>query len=300
MKADRTYDNLWLEKGNARWSKFHSYSTADILPNRVRTSLFIDIGGSGNEFSESHFEGGATNVRILGNNNIFDDSCRAYYPWDGINFNVAGNGNIIRSYCGEEYRGIGLPAARGVVFAGDLGGPSGNYIDIKAVGCGGGAIDFGGSSGANVVTARGYNTLETDVGFAGNPKGSDEVDIKIVGGGKTMIRQKFGYYNTLVTTIEASGTVQDDATPMPENVQIFNLNSGVGGSGIRLPNATAVRNGAEITIFNTTGSVFRIYPANGGNIAGLGVNNPANLTSLKSVKFVVIDGSTGQWGMFAS
>ena len=299
LKADRTYDNLWLEKGNARWSKFHSYSTADILPNRVRTSLFIDIGGSGNDFSESHFEGAATNVRILGNNNIFDDSCRAYYPWDGINFNVAGNGNIIRSYCGEEYRGIGLPAARGVVFAGDLGGATGNYIDIIAVGCGRGSVDFGGSGGANVVTARGYNPLGTDVGFAGNPNQTDEVDIRIVGGTQAFIRQKFGYNNNLVSVIAGLGSTQADATQIPSNVQLFNLNNGAGGSGIRLPNATNVRDGAEITIFNTTASAIKVYPASGGNIAGLGINNPAAIAALKTVRLVVINAAAGQWGMLA-
>lgn len=297
LKADRAYDNLWLEKGNARWSKVHSYSTADILPNRVRTSLFIDVGGSGNEFSESHFEGAATNVRILGNNNIFDDSCRAYYPWDGINFNVAGNGNIIRSYCGEEYRGIGLPAARGVVFAGDLGGATGNYIDIIAVGCGGGSVDFGGSGGANVVSARGYNPLGTDVGFSGNPNQTDEVDIRIIGGTQAFIRQKFGYYNNLVSAISGFGSTQTDATQIPSNIQIFNLNNGASGSGVRLPNATEVRNGAEITIFNTTAATIKVYPASGGNIAGLGVNNPATVAALKTVRLVVIDASAGQWGL---
>ena len=89
LKEDRAYDNLWLEKGNARWGKVHSYSTADILPNRVRNSLFIDVAASGNEFTLSHFEGGATNVRILGNNNILGNTCRVYYPWDGINIALA-------------------------------------------------------------------------------------------------------------------------------------------------------------------------------------------------------------------
>lgn len=299
LKADRTYDNLWLEKGNARWSKFHSYSTADILPNRVRTSLFIDIGGSGNDFSESHFEGGATNVRILGNNNIFDDTCRVYYPWDGININLAGSGNIINCFCGEEYRGIGLPAARGVVFAGDRGGATGNYIDIIAVGCGGGSVDFGGSGGANVVTARGYNTLLTDIGYAASPQAFDEVDIRIVGGTQAFIRQKFGYNNHQVLPLAGSGSTQADATQIPENVQNFRLNDGAGGSGVRLPNATNIGNGAEIAIFNITASAIKVYPASGNNISGLGINNPATIAALKTVRLVVIDAAAGQWGMLA-
>lgn len=296
LNSDRGFQNLWIEKGNARWSKVHSYSTADILPHRVQHSLLISAAGSGNEFTLSHFEGGATNVRIIGNNNIFDDSCRVYYPWDGTNIALAGNGNIINCYCGEEYRGIGLPAAKGVVFSGDAGGASGNYIDIVAGGCGGGSVDFGGSLGANSVRARGFNPLGTDVGFVGTPQASDEIDIRIIGGTKTTLRQQFGYYNNNVLPLAGFGATQADATQIPENVQIFNLNSGAAGSGVRLPNATVVRNGAEITIFNTTAYSIKVYPAVGGNIAGFGVNNPLTIGGLKTVKLIVIDSGSGQWG----
>ena len=296
LKADRTYQNLWIEKGNARWSKVHSYSTADILPLRVQHSLLISAAGSGNEFTMSHLEGGATNVRILGNSNILDDSCRVYYPWGGVNVAVAGNGNIINCFCGEEYRGIGLPKARGVVLSGDLGGASGNYIDIIAPGCGAGAIDFGGSGGANVIRARGYNSLPGDVGFAGLPLASDEVDVRIVGGTNTTIRQTFGYQNSDVRAIAGFGSSQTDATGVPANVPVIKLNGGAGGSGVRLPNATDMRNGAEVTLFNTTGGTIKVYPSSGGNIAGLGVNNPLSLPALKTARLIVIDGAGGQWG----
>lgn len=293
LKEDRAYDNLWLEKGNARWGKVHSYSTADILPNRVRNSLFIDVASSGNEFTLSQFEGGATNVRILGNNNIFDDTCRVYYPWDGININLAGNGNIINCFCGEEYRGIGLPAARGVVFAGDLSAASGNYVDIIAVGCGGGAIDFGGSGGSNVVRARGYNTLSTDVGYAALPQASDEVDVRIIGGTKTIIRRSFGAYNRNVSGVSAAGTTQATATALSDLVSVYRLEGGSGG--LRLPNATDLGSGAEIVISNITASTISVYPSSGGNIAGLGLNNPLSLPGLKTVRLFVIDAEEGQW-----
>lgn len=296
LKADRTYQNLWIEKGNARWSKVHSYSTADILPLRVQHSLLISAAGSGNEFTMSHLEGGATNVRIIGNSNILDDSCRVYYPWNRINVALAGNGNIINCFCGEEYRGIGLPKAVAVEFAGDAGGASGNYIDVIAGGCGGGAIGFGGSAGANVIRARGYNPLVNDVGYAGLPALSDEVDIRVIGGLNTTLRQTFGYQNAAVAALSGFGGTQGDATQIPANIPVIKLNGGASGSGVRLPNATDVRNGAEVTLFNTTAGVIKIYPSSGGNIAGLGANNPLSLPALKTARLIVIDGASGQWG----
>lgn len=297
LKQDRTYQNLWIEKGNARWGKIHSYSTADILPKRVQHSLLISAAASGNEFSMSHFEGGATNVRIIGNNNIFDDSCRYYYPWDGINVALAGNGNIVRGFCGEEYTGIGLPRARGVVFSGDSGGATGNRVDVTGSGCGGGLIDFGGSSGSNWVKAVGYNPLSTDVGYAATPHASDEVDLFVRGGITNSIRQTFGYYNRQVADIAAAGTTQSDATQMTAGVGIFNLSSGATSSGIKLPNATTAGNGAELVVANTTANTMKIYPNTGGNIAGLGLNNPLSLAGLKTARFVVIDSASGQWAV---
>lgn len=295
LKQDRTYQNLWVEKGNARWSRVHSYSTADILPNRVQHSLLVGLSANGNEFDMCHFEGGATNVRVLGNNNIFTDSCRYYYPWDGVNFSLAGNGNIVNGYCGEEYKGIGRPLARGVVFSGDNGGATGNYVDIVSNGCGAGAIDFGGSGGANVVRARGYNSRSTDIGFAALPHDTDEVDVRITGGVNTTIRRLFGYHNKKTITISGFGSSQADATQMGYGVEIFRLDGGAGGSGIRLPNATDAGNGAEVAVCNTTEFGYNIFPSSGGNIAGLGVNNPLAIASLKTARFVVIDAAAGQW-----
>jgi hypothetical protein len=245
----------------------------------------------------SHFEGGATNVRIIGNNNIFDDSCRYYYPWDGVNVALSGHGNIVRGFCGEEYTGIGLPRARGVVFSGDAGGATGNTVDVTGGGCGGGFIDFGGSAGANRVRARGYSPLVTDIGFAAIPHSADEVDLFVIGGVNSSIRKLFGYYNKNLSVASGLGSTQSDANQLGLNIPIFNLNSGAAGSGVKLPNATEARNGAEVIITNTTANTYKVYPSSGGNIAGLGLNNPFSLAGLKTARFIVIDATAGQWAV---
>lgn len=295
LKADRVYQNLWLEKSNARWSRIHSYSLSDALPLRVQHSLLVSIGASGNEFTMSHFEGAATNVRVVGNNNVFDETCRYYYPWDGVNIAVGGQGNVIRGLLSEEYPGIGLPRTKGLIFSGDAGGASGNDIDIVCSGCGGGAIDFNATAGSNKVVVRGYSPLGTDLGYVGIPHATDEVDVYVKGGQAQSLRRSFGYYNRQVANIAGAGSVQSDATAMSVGVVVFNLNAGGVGSGIRLPNTSLVGNGAEITVTNTTATSIKIYPNTGGNIAGLGLNNPLALAGLKTARLTVIDSAAGQW-----
>lgn len=135
------------------------------------------------------------------------------------------------------------------------------------------------------------------MGFTGLPAASDEVDIRVIGGLNTTLRQTFGYQNAAVAALSGFGGTQGDATQIPADVPVINLNGGASGSGVRLPNATDVRNGAEVTIFNTTAGAIKVYPASGGNIAGLGVNNPATVAALKTVRLVVIDAAAGQWGL---
>ncbi|WP_176492047.1 hypothetical protein, partial [Escherichia coli] len=149
QKTASTYSNLWLEKGNARWSQIHTWTSADDL--RAKFSLHIGRPSEGNEFSLSHFEGADNNVFIEGNNNVIDDSCRVYYPYNGINIRLAGSSCIIEAKVGEEYKGIGLPLAKGIVFDGTYGGPSNSHINIMANGQDAGALDMAGSGGGNLI-----------------------------------------------------------------------------------------------------------------------------------------------------
>lgn len=293
QKTAATYNNLWVEKGNARWSQIHTWTSANDL--RAKYSLHIGRAAEGNEFSLSHFEGANTNVYVEGNNNVIDDSCRVYYPWNGINILLAGSSCIIESKLGEEYKGIGLPLAKGIAMDGTYGGPSNCHINVMANGQDAGAIDMAGSGGGNLIRVRGYNGNASAVAYLGSPTATDTVDLVITGPNLTWFKNDIAITRHPVAGVAATGTTQASATQLSNSAVTVNITSGGAGGGVRLPSATTLKNGAKITVANTTGVTINVYPSSGHNILGQGVDQPLALAGLKSAEFTVINGDGGLW-----
>lgn len=209
QKTASTYSGLWIEKGNARWSGIHCWTSASDL--RSKYALKVSRPAEGNEFNTSHFEGADTNVFVEANNFTLSESCKVYYPWAGSNIVLLGSNPRISCYIGEEYKGIGLPLATGITFGGGYGGVSGAVIDVIANGQNQNAMYFGESAGYNSVRIRGYSTATTPTAIGGTPNDNDDIDITISGGYSQVIRKVVKASNIPVATITATGGGQSGA-----------------------------------------------------------------------------------------
>ncbi|MBW0280719.1 hypothetical protein B4O99_14455 [Shewanella xiamenensis] len=291
QKQDRTFKGVWFEKGNARVARLHSYS---LFPaNRVTHALYISRASSGNEFSQCHFEGAVDNVYIGSSNNIFDETNRIYYPWGGANVVLAGESNVVKAFLGEEYKGIGLPLAKGVVMDSTYGGPSNCTIEVTGTGQSGGWVDFSGSGGYNRVKVRGYNV--EGVAYVGEPHDTDDVDISVHGPSLTTLKQSMSMTLLPVQFVEALGATIADAARFGHHSYTIVIDDGEPGAGIKLPEPWKAKKGAIYTVANSTANTYNIYPNEGSDILGFGINNPLTLTGLKTVQFTLVDEVNGKF-----
>lgn len=301
QKATNTYKNLFVEKGNARWSRIHAYSLfytdqgAPSQASRVSHAMYIAGGGAadGNEFIESHFEGGMVNVYNGANGTIIDGSCRIYYPWNGVNIINDGSSCVIKAWLGEEYKGIGLPLAKGIRFDGTYGGSTNCDIELIGSGMEGGWVDWGGIGGHNRVVVRGYNP--SGVAQVGTPHSLNDVDVYVHGQSLEVIRQEMFQTRNSVAKITATGTSQSDAASIDKSVRTVGVFGGGTGAGLKLPNSSIVGNGHKIQVTDVTGASKKVYPNPGGNIMGFGLNSPATVPALGTVHLTVVDADAGEW-----
>lgn len=291
MGMSGTYDNLFIERYQARWTRVHAYSYFDMHPIRVRSALRIAAVSGGNEFSQCHFEGANTNVYILGTQNVFDDTCRFYFPWGGINVALSGHGNTLRGQFGSEYLGIGLQRATGVLIA---DGASGNHIDIIGENQHRGLIDFVNSGGANRVKARGYNPDVGSIAVAGSPAASDTINVSVSGPEYGLYEQGGGYSNTRVGDVDATGSAIADASQIGPGIQNIVIRTGGANTCVRLPSVAMLRDGAEIRVFNATVSAKKVFPYLGQQFLGYGYEGAFTLPPLGAASFVVISASVGE------
>ncbi|WP_406807457.1 tail fiber/spike domain-containing protein [Citrobacter freundii] len=293
QKTASTYSGLWLEKGNARWSGIHCWTSADDL--RSKYALKVSRPAEGNEFNTSHFEGADTNVFVEANNFTLSESCKVYYPWAGSNIVLLGSNPRISCYIGEEYKGIGLPLATGITFGGGFGGVSGAVIDVIANGQDQNAVYFGDSAGYNSVKVRGYTAATTPTAFGGTPNSTDDIDITIAGGYSQVVRKSVKASNLPIATITSSGGGQSGATGYGVTAGCVVVNTTGLGTGTRLPSTTDVGTGYSVQIANISANAISIYPSVGQQILGLGINNPYSMAALSSAIFTVSDSSSGNW-----
>lgn len=295
QKAASTYTGLWLEKGNARWSGIHCWTSAD--DRRSKYALKVSRPAEGNEFNTSHFEGADTNVIVEANNFTLSESCKVYYPWAGANIVLQGSNPRITCYIGEEYKGIGLPLATGITFGGGFGGVSGAVIDVIANGQNQNAIYFGDSAGYNSVRVRGYSVASTPTAFDGTPHSTDDIDITISGGYSQVVRKVVKASNLPVASITGTGGGQSGAAGYGVTAGCVAVNASGPGTGAKLPSTTDVGTGYSVQIANVSANSIDIYPTLGQQILGLGVNTPYHLPALSSAVFTVSDSSGGKWIM---
>jgi hypothetical protein len=301
QKSANTYKNLFIEKGNARWSKLHSYSlfyTDQGAPHqalRASHSLFISGGGvaEGNEFVESHIEGGMINFYNGANGTIMDESCRIYYPWNGINIVQDGSNCKIKAWLGEEFKGIGLPSAKGIVFGGTYGGSTNCHIELMGSGMESGWVDWGGIGGHNRIVVRGYNPA--GIAQVGTPPPTNDVDMYVQGPYLDVIRQESFQTRNSVAKIIATGSSQSDAASIDKSIRTVAVSGGGAGSGLRLPNTAILGDGHKIQVTDITGTSKKLYPNPGGNILGLGLNAPATIPALGTINLTVVDAVLGEW-----
>lgn len=299
QKTEATYDGLSCRggSGNARWTGVHAWTNYG--NKRMRCALYCDRSAAGNEFELSHFEGAQfANVYILANYITIGASCKIYYPWGGVNVIIAGSAIKIFASIAEEYKGIGLPLSKGIVFAGDYGGPSGCEINCTMFGQDAGSIDFGTSGGYNNVIVRGYNGFTGDTPYLGTPSDYDEVNILISGTKPFILKKSTRMVNNPVYSATTAGSTQDTANGISQTASTIYVSTSPGPlSGILLPSATTVGNGFEVTVsnVNSSGHSIKVYPQPGHQFIGIGVDNPITLAYGKSAQFRVVDGNAGKW-----
>ncbi|WP_370609699.1 phage tailspike protein [Citrobacter portucalensis] len=295
QKTASTYAGLLIEKGNARWSGIHCWTSADDL--RSKYALKVSRPAEGNEFNTSHFEGADTNVFVEANNFTLSESCKVYYPWAGSNIVLLGSNPRISCYIGEEHKGIGLPLATGITFGGGFGGVSGAVIDVIANGQDQNAVYFGDSAGYNSVKVRGYTAATTPTAFGGTPNSTDDIDITIAGGYSQVVRKSVKASNLPIATITSSGGGQSGAAAYGVTAGCVVVNTTGTGTGTRtrLPSTTDVGTGYSVQIANISANEISIYPSVGQQILGLGINNPYSMAALSSAIFTVSDSLSGNW-----
>ena len=303
QKATNTYKGLWIEKGNARWSKVHSYSlfyTDGGFPAeaaRQTHALYIEGGGgaNGNEFTQSHFEGGNINIYNGANGTLIDSTCRTYYPWTGgVNIVNDGSTCIIKCWMGEEFKGIGLPLAKGIIFGGTYGGVSNCTIELNGGGMEAGWVDFGGSNGSNSIVVRGFNVTVGNVAYSGTPNITDDVDIYVSGPELVSFKVEAFQTRNAVGKLTALGSTQGDAQVVDLSLRTVAA-IGAAGAGLRLVNSAVAKNGHKVQITEISGTSKKIYPNSGGNFLGYGVNGAVTLLGNKTAEFTVIDDDAGEW-----
>ncbi|EFM3788011.1 endo-N-acetylneuraminidase domain protein [Escherichia coli MP021561.2] len=295
QKTASTYSGLWIEKGNARWSGIHCWTSASDL--RSKYALKVSRPAEGNEFNTSHFEGADTNVFVEANNFTLSESCKVYYPWAGSNIVLLGSNPRISCYIGEEYKGIGLPLSTGITFGGGFGGVSGAVIDVIANGQDQNAVYFGDSAGYNSVRVRGYSVATTPTAFDGTPHSTDDIDITISGGYSQVVRKVVKASNLPVASITGTGGGQSGAAGYGVTAGCVTVNASGPGTGAKLPSTTDVGTGYSVQIANVSANSINIYPTLGQQILGLGINTPYPLPALSSAVFTVSDSSGGKWIM---
>ncbi|WGG56827.1 glycosyl hydrolase family 28-related protein [Enterobacter roggenkampii] len=293
QKTASTYSGLWIEKGNARWSGIHCWTSASDL--RSKYALKVSRPAEGNEFNTSHFEGADTNVFVEANNFTLSESCKVYYPWAGSNIVLLGSNPRISCYIGEEYKGIGLPLSTGITFGGGYGGVSGAVIDVIANGQDQNAVYFGDSAGYNSIRVRGYSTSTTPTALDGTPHSTDDIDITISGGYSQVVRKVVKASNLPVASITGTGGGQSGAAGYGVTAGCVVVNATGPGTGAKLPSTTDVGAGYSVQIANVSANTINIYPTLGQQILGLGVNTPHPLPALSSAVFTVSDSTGGNW-----
>lgn len=290
-----TYSGLWLERGNARWSGVHCWTSADDA--RSKYALKVSRPAEGNEFDTSHFEGADTNVFVEANNFTLSESCKVYYPWSGANIVLAGSNARISCYIGEEYKGIGLPLAIGVQLAGGFGGVSGSVIDCIANGQDGGTLYVGESAGYNSIRIRGYTASTTHVAVQGTPHATDDLDVVVSGGKAQIVRKVVKADNVPIAVVTAAGGDQATATGYGDTASRVFVEAGGAGTGVKLTSTTDAGDGYSVIIYNGTAHTVNVYPVIGQQILGLGVNNPYAIPPLSAAEFTVVRASLGQYAV---
>lgn len=303
QNATNTHTGLYLEKGNARWSKVHVYTleyTDQGFPNqsaRGAYAIYTEVAASGNEFSLSHFEGAQINIYNRGANNKFIDGCRAYYPRNGFNIVNEGATCTFDVELGGEYPEIGLPPASGMALGGD--GPSNCLINLTGTGQTGGWLSFFASNGFNSITVRGYN--ESGVAYVGTPNYLDDIDLVVSGPSIAVLKyQVFQTLNMLVE-LTATGSVQGDAQLIDKSIAtVVVKDDSPSGAGYKMQNSSILGDDHTVQFINDTINTVNIYPFDGGDMRGYGVNNPVPLPSRKSVFIKVIRKNLGHYGVHLS
>ncbi|QEG08800.1 endo-N-acetylneuraminidase domain protein [Aeromonas phage 4L372XY] len=233
------------------------------------------------------------NVYNGANGTIIDGSCRIYYPWNGDNIINDGSSCIIKAWLGEEYKGIGLPLAKGIRFGGTYGGSTNCDIELIGSGMEAGWVDWGGIGGHNRVVVRGYNP--SGVAQVGTPPSLNDVDVYVHGQSLEVIRQEMFQTRNSVAKITATGTSQSTAASIDKSVRTVGVSGGASNAGLKLPNSAFVGNGHKIQVTDVTGTAKKVYPNTGGNILGIGLNNPATVPGLGTIHLTVVDADAGEW-----
>lgn len=180
MNTDKTYDGIHVgPRMTGRFIGCHAWNRAASF--RHSYALNLESGGGGNEFIGCHFEGAwNANVGIFCQRNIFDDSCRFYSAWNGVNIYMGLTATLNTIKGQLDGPGSGRPASAGI-YLGSVAGDyiADNYIDVKCIAQEAGNIVFTAYGNNNKIRAQCYNSTAATI--IGTPSTTD--DLEIIGDG---------------------------------------------------------------------------------------------------------------------
>jgi hypothetical protein len=177
LATDNTYFAMILNPAsggaaqcNGRFNDLHTFNR-DATTNTPFEAVAVGTGG--NNFVNSHFEGGHLPLAVTGNNNIIQGA--VYGTRGPFAASVTGSGNVFDLLSGLVAASVN-PHYKCFQLAGTL-----NIVRITAGACDNGIIDFTADGGFNNVTIDTFNGASIVNEFVGTPAISDAVIIQAGG-----------------------------------------------------------------------------------------------------------------------
>lgn len=245
LAANNTYYGLFVDSGGSgRYFHFH-YSGRTFAQNQPVAGAYIHQ--IGNDFDDSYFEGGITNLIVDVSNNTFTNS-HLDAPTGPVAAKFNAGNLVFTGGCG------GAAYVANPNYIGFQVNSAGNIINVSDQGCNNGIADFTSSGGSNILNASGSRSTVTC--FAGTPLATDQVNLQYPNLSGCSVDRKGNIYsqNAASYVMKATG-VNFNSTNTDTAISVV-LPVGVTNylvATVRIANASASISTATWGLFSATG-----------------------------------------------